>query len=123
MYYLSSPDISGTGYFIDADTVWQKAAPGPEHCVFGHMFASMKVGRNRFPPKHWVLNYLRKPREELYLASPFRFPSDSPVLGAAIERLEDLVKPGAAPTPEYNAFMEVMGKLISQWGLEKARGN
>ena len=103
--------MPGQAWFLDCDTLWLRQ-PSLAKSVQGHLFASMGAAHGamvRGPEaqriQRWQIEYLTKPREEVFLATPFRFPARSPFLQDAIADLRiavDRAKPLA-----YTYFMQL----------------
>ena len=70
------------------------------------------------------LDYCRKPRDQLKLASPFRFPKGNPLLPVVIDWLLQYfasAKPVRPDSEEYDMpFMDKMKEQVVAWGLEAA---
>ncbi len=75
------------------------------------------LGPQEDSEKYWLLNYLKVQSDYSYLATPFAFPPQSPILQKWIDGMErELVKPGH----EYNLnFAQLVG-LVRDSGLEGA---
>ena len=118
------------GWFIDCDTLWCRPPTvtwdGP---CYGHVFGSMEAGRNVFrvadSTRQWNLHYLRRPGDQLFIASPFRIPSGSPLLKDFVSWFSNLfgqVSTGVGPslTMGYDIAMKKCFELVQVWGLEEA---
>lgn len=76
------------GWSIDADTLWLRAPEPPSFPwtppAWGHVFASMHAAPHKMSElayfQQWSVHFLKKPMDGLCLATPFRFPADSPLL-------------------------------------------
>ena len=125
---------SYTGWLIDCDTLWLRPPTfdldGPS---YGHVFGSMEAGHCAFREgpslawRRWSLQYLRQPGDKLFIATPFRLPSSSPMLNDMVSWFANLFDQVVltAPTPiaaplEYNLGMKKYFELVQQWGLEDA---
>ena len=88
---------SYTGWLIDCDTLWLRSPPfsldGP---CYGHVFGSMEAGHRAFREgapdawRRWSLDYLRQPGDKLFIATPFRLPSSSPMLHNMVAWFDNL---------------------------------
>ncbi len=115
------------GWFVDGDTIWLRPAPtlsmGDPSNV-GHFFGSVgaiskKQGMTRdMFDKHWLLHYLTRQNDWQYLASPFAFPSGSPVLARWVGALE--VSTNSSSRVDYHVSFRELTRAIQQWGLEPA---
>ncbi len=110
--------------FLDCDTLWFAPPPQPGPEYFGHVFGSMRAspfyrGSKETHARHWQLHYLKSPGDMLHLSVPYIFPPSSPVLKSIIEWM-DLWVLKAKPARDYNAVMEALRGLITQWGLESS---
>lgn len=113
------------GWFIDGDTVWLKPAPVlqvGDPATVGHFFASLSASksirgksRDEFD-KHWAVHYLREPWDLAYLASPFAFPEESPVLARWICDMEAR----AGRRGDYCDSFAELATMITALGLEGA---
>jgi hypothetical protein len=65
----------------------------------------------------WQQHYVRRPGEQLYVASPFRIPFGSPFLPDAISKLKAGLED--SKKQEYNFFM----KIVVPWLRTLAENN
>ena len=110
----------GGGWFVDCDTLWLRPI-GPLMLVppqFGHFVASMRKPGNvaRLPADELTLKqeveYLAAPQDRAWIASPFAFPPDSPVLAEIVATFEAKIQPVC--------FMEQVQRCVRAHGLEYA---
>ncbi len=108
--YIRAVAISqtGGGWFVDADTIWLRPLPALQVCdeSLGHWFASMPAAGKQGATKaevarYWRVHFLREPGDQVYLASPMAFASDSPLLkvGACRIRLLPLSETASGVPP------------------------
>ena len=113
------------GWFLDGDTVWLRSAPQVNACApcFGHMLASF-----RQPGMHYttavdharkrLLNYASEPFDGLFVGTPWRLPTGSPLARGFCDQLDRLFN--CPRTVEYNDAMHAFRQLVTEWGLECA---
>ena len=104
-----------SGWLIDCDSMWLRSpeveVAGP---AYGHVFGSMLAGTHTLrkskeeSSRFWLLHYLRDPRDELFLATPFRFPRGSPVLQAWVSWMREIILDDAINHEQfdYNSGMK-----------------
>ncbi|MCP4240685.1 MAG: protein kinase [bacterium] len=92
----------------------------------GHVFASLPAPPGayrgtRAAELRWRVEFLVRPRDKRFIASPFCLPRDSPMWPGLLERLEEVVlgDPGAGLV-DYNVFMNAVAREMKAWGLEDA---
>ena len=69
------------GFFCDLDQLWfNLSALKLDEKAFGHMGSCVSVLRFRGKKTHWLTNFLRRSREEVYFSVPLHFPRQSPFL-------------------------------------------
>ena len=83
---------SSGGWMIDCDTWFvNDLTTIPTHT--GHAFGSQGAkARRADDSRYWRLNYVRAPYERAYLASPWHFPKDSPVLSGLVSFCTSLLE-------------------------------
>lgn len=128
-----------SGWIIDCDCIWLRRAPGIredgsdfEH---GHFFGSKAACPQETAcpqevacpqdelverAKWWTLNYLKKPRDELFLAKPFRLPRSSPWLAEYIAWAMELVESRNPEPIDMAGWRKTLTTMIHRWGLADA---
>jgi hypothetical protein len=124
-------------WFIDCDTTWLRSPAAfiqsmhPESC--GHVFASMRASNSCIAgkiahEKNWLTNFLKEPRDKLFIATPFRVLACSPllselkvVLDSKFVSLLDAHASGmSTPAFPYTFFMDALRKSVIDLGLLEA---
>ncbi|MCP4244743.1 MAG: protein kinase, partial [bacterium] len=115
-------------WFWDCDTLTLRDVRGVEvgEDSHGHVFASLpaspgRLGGTRVTEKRWCQEFLTRPRDKRFIASPFCLPRDSPTWPELLRKLEEVV---LGETDEalvdYNVFMNAVAREMKAWGLEDA---
>ena len=122
------------GWVVDLDTVWlrsiemhtsiqQAATLGKGH-VFGSMHASSKFqGSAEAKEQFFKRNFLVKPGDKLYLATPFRVPTKSEFAVQFVKRFEAEIlqsKRTQKHIKDYNSAMHIFRGIMHQLSLVKA---
>lgn len=120
---------ASSAWFVDCDSLWFKPPPCLAECAYGHCFASLKgdvQGTYEIKERYWLQNYLKKQGDHLFLASPFGFPKDSPVVLDMVSWFEEKflaweTADGDMPIQvQYNDPFKYMRQRVTYWGLEGA---
>ena len=109
-------------WFLDCDALWIKPPPCIAESMYGHVFASLQGdvrGSIEQKERWWLQNYLKKQGDHLFLASPFAFAKESPVLADMVTWFEDKLS-GDTVTIAYTAVFQHLRTRITHWGLEEA---
>ena len=122
--------VASSAWFVDCDSFWFKPPPCLAECAYGHCFASLKGdvrGSHEDEERYWLQNYLKKQGDHLFLASPFGFPKDSPVVLDMVSWFEEKVLAceiadgDSIPTRvQYHDVFQYMRQRVTYWGLEGA---
>lgn len=121
--------LSCGGWFLDGDAVWLRKAPSltiTDPSNLGHFFASLSAdkklrGKTKDDfDKFWNLEYLAKPGDRLYLASPFAFPPGSPVLAEWVQQMEAAFGEQALSRLDYHISFHFILRSLRKWGLESS---
>ena len=87
---LLAVDTRGGGWMLDGDQLWLRP-PGPLPSQSGHVFHSMhakwRVPFVDEPERFWRMKHCYQPMDQLWFASPWHFPKDSPILGPVLSEL------------------------------------
>ena len=115
----SAPGITGGSWFLDCDTIWFQG-----YCTLpsrsGHIFGSMPAPatiRGHRAEHFWQTYWLRKPREPLWLAVPFHFPANSPLLASVVARVDECLSGPVDHRRDYNIFMDFVKDAIHTFGF------
>ena len=117
-------------WFVDLDVVHVHSGWPCNWSYMGFVFGTFSMnpgGRaNSNPVQRKIkemLDYCRRPADQLKLASPFRLPKDNPLLPPLVESLREYFASGEPVNKEHEydvPFMNKMKDAIISWGLEKA---
>ena len=87
---LLAVNTRGGGWMLDGDQLWLRP-PGPLPSQSGHVFHSMhakwRVPFVDEPERFWRMKHCYRPMDQLWFASPWHFPKDSPILGPVLSEL------------------------------------
>ena len=123
---LLAVDTRGGGWMLDGDVLWLRP-PGPLPSQSGHVFHSMHaqwsvpfVDAERF----WRMKHCYRPMDQLWFASPWHFPKDSPILGPVLselrcffEKRKEQYTRGSGTNVAYNYVMLIVHAKIVETGL------
>ena len=108
-------------WFIDCDSLWVRQPPSCATAYYGHTFGSLEGdvrGSTEARARFWMTRFLAKQSDKLFLASPFGFPRDSPVVQDMVAWFESRLEQGISIA--YSDPFTHLKHLIISWGLEKA---
>lgn len=118
-------------WLVDLDTIWLRSVSENDRikiaakCGKGHVFSSMRANDRFFgtaaaKESFFKKNFLRKPSDKLYLATPFRLPCASQMLCSYISRFTEevlLPKRSKKQIQDYNYSMSLFRTLLHEHQL------
>ena len=124
---LLAVDTRGGGWMLDGDVLWLRP-PGPLPSQSGHVFHSMhakwRVPFVDEPERFWRMKHCYLPMDQLWFASPWHFPKDSPILGPVLselrcffEKRKEQYTRGSGTNVAYNYVMRIVHAKIVETGL------
>ena len=124
---LLAVDTRGGGWMLDGDALWLRP-PGPLPSQSGHVFHSMhaqwRVPFVDEPERFWRMKHCARPMDQLWFASPWHFPKDSPILGPVLselrcffEKRKEQYTRGSGKNVAYNYVMRCVHAKIVETGL------
>ena len=124
---LLAVDTRGGGWMLDGDVLWLRP-PGPLPSQSGHVVHSMhakwSVPVVDEPERFWRMKHCYRPMDQLWFASPWHFPKDSPILGPVLselrcffEKRKEQYTCGSGKNVAYNYAMRTVHANIVETGL------
>ena len=113
---------------FDADTLWQRKAM-PPMMAFGHASATLAINNisreNRDKGKRaekLTYEFCKTVRDFSKIATPFRWPKDSPVLESLNLRIEPMIPQGGGwiGGKDFEIVMNTAWDTYNNWGLREA---
>jgi len=111
---------------FDGDSLWQSCGI-PPIMAFDHASATLELNpvsfENRDKPQRLIklsYNYCQQPRDFLKIATPWRWPRNSPALASLVRRIRPMVQNKWLGGTSFETIMNIVWDTYNNWGLRDA---